>query len=273
MTARCRRQAPGLATIAALAGACLILAPLPARAQADPAIVTDRPSFTNSPRVVGARTVQIEAGVAGARNDLASGTATRATAPNLLVRLGMSRRLEVRIESEGWVRQSTGRSGQPATSAASDVALAAEYQFARADGVGADLAVIAGITLPTGGAFTSSGNADPFARLVWNRPVTGAVSLGGTLNWGRQSVFGDRVRTLDASLVLGHPLGGAWSVFWEGVVRHRDVDADTTTWLANAGVLRRLGAHLQVDAWVGRGLNDAADDWRAGTGVGWRFVR
>lgn len=234
-------------------------------------IVTDRPSFTNSPKVVGAKVVQIESGLAVGRDETADGTATRTSAPNTLVRLGMSSRVEFRLEMEGWIRASSGRPGREAESSASDLALAAEYQFARAEGLGVDLAVITGATLPTGGA-ASSGNADPFARLVWNRPL-GAASLGGTLNWSAPSANSQRVRALDASLVLGTPLWGTWSAFWEGVVRHQDVETDAATWLANAGVLRAFGSNVQLDAWVGRGLNDVAPDWRFGVGVGYRFTR
>lgn len=255
-----------------LVAAALVALAAPAVAQpATPVIVTDRPSFTNSPKVVGARMVQIEAGLAGLRDGTDMGTATRTSAPNTLVRLGMSARVEFRLEMEGWIRASSGRPGRDAESSASDLALAAEYQLARADGFGMDLAVIAGATLPTGGA-ASTGNADPFARLVWNRPL-GAASLGGTLNWSAPSANSERVRALDASLVLGTPLWGSWSAFWEGVVRHQDVDPGAATWLANAGVLRTVGANLQLDAWVGRGLNDTAPDWRFGVGVGYRFTR
>jgi Putative MetA-pathway of phenol degradation len=235
-------------------------------------IVTDRPSFTNSPVVVGDHVVQIETGLTGSRDDTGAGTATRTSAPNTLVRLGMSSRVEFRVEFEGWIRESSGRPGRDAVSSAADTALAVEYQFARAAGLGLDLAVIAGATVPTGGE-ASTGNADPFARLVWNRPLGAATSLGGTLNWSAPSAASARIRALDASLVLGTPLAGAWSAFWEGVVRHQDVGDNTTTWLVNAGVLARVGQRLQFDAWLGRGVNDVAPDWRFGAGVGYRFTR
>ncbi|MBL8135806.1 MAG: transporter [Acidobacteria bacterium] len=259
-------------TCSCLVAAALLALAASATAQpATPVIVTDRPSFTNSPKVVGARMVQIEAGVATARDGTDAGTATRTSAPNTLVRLGMSSRVEFRLEMEGWIRASSGRPGREPESSASDLALAAEYQFARAEGLGVDLAVIAGATLPTGGS-ASTGNADPFARFVWNRPL-GAASLGGTVNWSAPSADSERVRALDGSLVLGTPLRGAWSAFWEGVVRHQNVETDAATWLANAGVLRTFGSNLQLDAWVGRGLNDVAPDWRFGVGVGYRLRR
>ncbi len=263
-----RRALPG----GLLAAAVVLAGPGATAGQTLPPLVTDRPSFTSAPTVVGAGVVQIETGVTAERDSVGRETATRYSLPNTLVRMGMSRQVEFRIEAEGWIRTASGRAGRDAESSASDVALALEYQFASADRQGLDLAVIAGSSVPTGGA-ASSGNADPFVRLVWGRPVGSAASVGGTFNWSAPSADSQRTRALDASLVLGHPLWGAWSAFWEGVIQHRDVETDAATWLANGGVQRALGTNLQLDAWVGRGLNDVASDWRVGAGASWRFRR
>jgi len=255
--------------------AAAVLLAMPDATTAQPAespIVTDRPSFTSAPTVVGPRTVQVELGLTAARDSSGQGTATRTSAPNTLVRLGMTRRVEFRMEFEGWIRETSGRAGRDAVSSASDLALAAEYQVTRAAGQGVDLAVIAGVTLPTGGA-ASTGNADPFVRVVWNRPLAAATSVGGTLNWAAPSEDSERIRALDASLVVGTPLFGTWSAFWEGVVQHQDAADGTSAWLLNAGVLKGIGPNVQVDAWLGRGLTDLAADWRFGVGVSYRTRR
>lgn len=265
------------AAMAALAVAAAIAAvPWSAAAQTDAPINTDRPSFTSAPRVVGRGVVQIETGVVAGRDTVDDVTARTLTAPDALVRLGLTRRLELRAGMAGWIRADSGRPGQEATSSASDTAVALEYQLAFQEGAGLDLAVIAGTSVPTGGA-ASTGTIDPFVRLVWNRALGDAASLGGTLNWSRPTVSGpsarERLRTLEASLVLGHGLGGTWSAFWEAVGRHQDLDADATSWFANAGVLKTFSADWQADAWVGRGLNDVASDWAFGAGLSFRFRR
>jgi hypothetical protein len=265
----------GRPTVAVLWLAAALWPVRPAYAQSPPPINTDRPSFTSAPRVVGARVVQVETGLAVTRDTVDGLTASATTAPNALIRLGIDRRFEFRLEMAGWVRDDSGRPGAGARSSASDVAAAIEYQFAAQEGVGVDLALIAGTTLPTGGR-VSSGNADPFARFVWNRGLGGA-SLGGTVNWSLPSVPGpagrERLRTLEGSLVLGHGLGASWSAFWEAVVRHQDVDDDAVAWIGNAGVLKTFGPNLQIDAWFGRGLNTVAPDWSAGAGLSLRLHR
>jgi hypothetical protein len=256
--------------------ATLVWPPAAAQAQSPAPVNTDRPSFTSAPRVVGARVVQVETGLAVTRDAADEVTTSSTTAPNALIRLGIDRRFEFRLEMAGWVREDSGRPGTSARSSASDVAAALEYQFAAQEGAGIDLALIAGTTLPTGGR-VSSGNADPFARLVWNRSLRDSVSLGGTVNWSLPSVPGpagrERLRTLEGSLVLGHGLGGSWSAFWEMVGRHENRDSDAVTWFANAGVQRTLGPDWQADAWVGRGLNQVAPDWAGGLGLSVRFRR
>jgi hypothetical protein len=261
----------------ALAAICsCALVPPMAAAQSPSPINTDRPSFTNAPRVVGPGVIQIESGL-DVRRDTAdvpanAPTASAASAPNVLVRLGMTRSIELRAEMAGWVRTDSGRQGADARTSVSDVALAVEYQFASQDGLGIDLAVIAGATLPVGGR-VSSGAADPFTRLVWGRDLGRAASLGGTLNWSAPTTDSERLRTLDASLVFGHALMGPLSAFWEGVVRHEDLDDDPAIVLGNVGVLWALGADWQLDGWVGRGFTERAPDWRFGVGAAYRFRR
>lgn len=256
--------------------AALVVTPRPAAAQPGAPIATDRPSFTSAPRVVDPRVVQIETGIVAGRDRRDDLTATTLAVPDVLVRMGLHRRLELRVGTTGWIRQDSGRAGREATTSLADTSVALDYQLATQEGAGLDLALIGGTSVPTGGD-ASSGTVDPFARLVWNRALGGMASLGGTLNWSRPTVPGpaqrERLRTLEASLVLGHGLGGTWSAFWEAVGRHQDLEAGATSWFANAGVLKTLGDDWQADAWVGRGLNDVATDWAGGVGLSFRFRR
>ena len=42
-------------------------------------------------------------------------------------------------------------------------------------------------------------------------------------------------------------------------------------WTGNFGVLRAIGDDVQLDAFVGRGFNDAAADWAFGAGLSVRW--
>lgn len=263
-----------LASVAWLAVALVVaLVPaLPAGAQTDPPFVVERPSFSTPPEVVGRGFWQIEAGVAWARDAATDGDAlTTLTVPNSIVRLGVNRRLELRVATTGLV--STRLRDTRETSAA-DVEIGVKYQLASQAGAGLDLSIVPMISLPTGGA-TSSRNADPSVILTASRAL-GAAGLNLNLKWTAPSVGDDassRARALDWSAVLGFPLWRAWSAFVEGVARDVDTTDVPTQWIGNAGLGRQLGAHLLLDVYGGVGLNDAAPDWTLGAGLGWRFRR
>lgn len=245
----------------------------PALAQTAPFVV-ERPSFSTPPNVVGTGFWQIESGLGWDHDAPDDGDGTTIfTAPNTTLRLGVTRRIELRAATAGLVSVSVSDAGRRQTSAA-DTALGVKYQVAFQEGFGLDLAVVPMVSLPTGGA-ASSNNADPSVILSAARRFGGAL-LNGNVKWTRQS-YGDtaneRAQLLDWSLVLAHPLWGRWSAFWEGVASDSDLDDAATTFVGNAGLERQFGESLIVDVYGGVGLNDAAPNWRVGAGFGWRLRR
>lgn len=256
-----------------VAGAAILATaglPSPAAAQAPP-LAVERPSFSTPPEVVGPGFWQVEAGLAWERDAVGDDAVGTLTAPNVIVRLGMSRRLELRASTTGFVSLDGPRAR---TTSAADVEIGVKYQLTTETGRGVAVSLIPMVSLPTGGA-ASSGNADPSVILTIARSVN-AASLNGNLKWSAPSIGdarSERARVLDWSLVLGHPIRGPWSVFWEGVATDEDTPGVPTRWQANAGLGRQLGEHLLVDVYGGVGLNDAAPDWRLGAGFGWRVRR
>jgi outer membrane putative beta-barrel porin/alpha-amylase len=265
--------------VAAAGLVAVAIAPCAVGAQSGPPpLVTDRPSFTSAARVVGPRTIQIESGVAVTRDsidaDLLGPIAfTTLEVPHALLRAGLSRRLEVRAAMIGWIRTGSDAPAAEPSSSLSNVDLAAEYQFAVQDGLGADLAVIAGVSVPTRHFGVRDHTLDPFAQLVWSRDLTAAIDLGGMFAWSLPTSASHRREAFAGSVVFGHGLGGAWSAFWEGVGGNQQHDEGRVTWTGNVGVLRAIGDDLQLDAFYGRGLNQAAADWTVGAGVSVRFRR
>jgi hypothetical protein len=191
--------------------------------------------------------------------------------PNALLRVGLTPRLELRAAMTGWIRvTSNGPFAEPSSSL-STVDLAAEYQFATQAGLGADLAVIAGASVPTQHFGAGDNTVDPFAQFVWGRDLTATIDIGGMAAWSLPTSAGHRFESFSASVFFGHPLGGRWSAFWEAVAGYQDLDDDRVAWTGNFGVLRMIGHDVQLDAFVGRGLNRAAADWAVGAGVSFRF--
>jgi hypothetical protein len=257
----------------------LVLLPGVCGAQPDPpALVTDRPSFTSAARVVGTRTIQVESGVSVTRDRLETDAIgpiefTTLELPNALVRVGLTRRLELRAAMIGWIRTTIDRAFAEPASVLSTVDLAAEYQVAAQEGIGADLAVIAGVSVSTQDFAAGDHTIDPFAQFMWSRDLTGSVNVGGMFAWSLPSSAGHRLETFSGSVVFGHPLGGRWSAFWEAVGGNQDTEDAKLAWTGNFGVQLAVGDDVQFDAFVGRGLNEPAAGWAVGAGASDRFRR
>lgn len=243
-----------------------------AAAQSPAPLVTDRPDFTEAPVVVGPKFVQFETGVLWGREAVGTGSTRELSAPNLLLRLGMNDRLELRIGTPGLVRDRSARPKAEWRTSAANTDLGVKYQLAHQDGFGLDLAVIAQVSMPTGGG-TSSSNADPGVKFAWGRSL-GWASVTGNFNWSSATTPDDeRERVLEGSVSVGHALWGSWGAFWEGVVTTVDDSGAPSDWVINAGVTRVVGNSLQLDVHIGRGVNEAAQDWALGAGVSYRFRR
>jgi hypothetical protein len=267
-------RAPRLRIALATAAAAAI-AVAPAVAQSDPPpLITDRPSFTSAARVVGPRTLQIESGVSLTldQRDVDPVGAVEFSSlelPNALVRLGLTPRLELRAAMIGWIRSSNDAPfATGASSALSTVDLAAEVQIATQQRLGIDFAAIGGASVPTQQFGSGDNTVDPFAQLVWGRDLTPTIDIGGMVAWSLPSSAGHRLETFSSSAFFGHPLGGAWSAFWELVGGNQDIDDGRVAWTGNFGVTRAIGVDKQLDAVISRGL-----DWAFGAGFSIRFRR
>ena len=116
-----------------------------------PDMVTDRPDQTESAAVVPRGLLQVETGYLFARDGDVDGHAV----PGTLFRLGLGGRLELRIGHVGIVG-GAGRRG------AGERELGAKINLiARADGWRPELALLSGLSLPTGDHGFSSDGVDP----------------------------------------------------------------------------------------------------------------
>lgn len=237
-------------------------------AQSDvPELVTDRPDFTESSEVVGHGVVQIESGLTLEQTDE---TASQVTAPQVLVRVGIGSRFELRFAGDGFVSQSVDTpSGSVRTGGHSDAEIGAKFKFLDAKSAGVDMAVIPFMSLPMASDGFGTTGYDPGFKLTVARDLVKGFGLSG--NFNAASVTGETGRAWEreASLSLGHGLGGAWGAYWEMYGSLHD-GCDCTL---NAGVTRGFGNNLQVDVEVGRGVSGDAQDWFVGFGFAVRRLR
>lgn len=224
-------------------------------------LVTDRPDFTESSEVVGSGVVQIESGLTFEQTDE---TVRQVTAPQLLVRVGIGPRFELRFAGDGFVSQSVETPGGVERSGGhSDAEIGAKVKFFDAHTVGIDMAVIPFLSLATASDGFGTTGYDPGVKLTVARDLVRGFARSGNFNTAAVTGEASRAWEREASVSLAHGLGGPWGAYWETYGSFHDSDCDCTV---NTGVTRALGENGQVDVEVGRGVSGHAQDWFVGVG-------
>jgi hypothetical protein len=231
-----------------------------------PELETDRPDLTESSGVVGAGVWQLESGVLFQSDGLDRGTAHDVSAPNILLRMGIGSRLELRIGGEGFLGESLS-TGTGMSSGLSDLELGFKYRLLDQDRAGVDLAVIPIVSLPVGSSVFSSGSVDPTIKLTVARDLPYGFGIGSNVIVASITEDGARFTQTAVSASLGHALGRHWNGFWELYGASALSREGGRAWLFDTGVTHAFGERLQLDLSAGRGLTHDAPDWFIGAGM------
>jgi hypothetical protein len=232
-------------------------------------IATDRPDFTDAPDVVAPRTVQLEAGDTYGR---AGGERSNAIG-ELLFRIGVSRRLELRLEPGSYRRSDEGGGG-PGHGAHwgwDDAAVGFKLALREAppEGEGGHapaLGLEARTTLPVG----TVSAAEPEAKLAASWELGKRWSVGTNLDYAlRAGAEGGRIGEVAATASFERELGARLHGFAEGYAIHPAGAAGTQ--FVDTGLTLLLGPDAQLDARVGSGVGGNRRDYFVGVGLARRW--
>lgn len=261
---------------AALLTGCLAL-PAPSFAE-EPDLITDRPDQTESPQTVKPGSVQVEIG-ASLTTDKDGGVETETfSVPETLVRIGLTRRTELRV---GWsglqdVDTEIGR-----RSFSSDGAADAELGFKLAltdnDRPGTQVGLLLGTSVPVGDDQFTSDSWDLSTRLLVAHTLTDSIGLSynvGVETFTQDDGFDeDTVAAAIYTVTLGFGLTDTLGAFVE-IYGEIGLSADgKPQHLFDGGFTYLVRDNLQLDIVGGVGLSDPADDWFVGVGVSFRLPR
>jgi hypothetical protein len=239
-------------------------------------LVTDRPDQTESSAVVPPGLVQIEMGWTREVED--GDLHARSDAmPALLGRIGVARRLELRLGHDGY----TWESGfEPEAEGLGDAGIGVKVKlWDEGPGWRPDAALIAGTTLPTGEDGFSSERADPAFRFALSHTVSERVSVGYNLGaaWASAPDEAGTIRTessFEYTATVGFGLterfGSFIEVFGEAPLSSGAPDAGASL---DGGLTFLALPNAQLDAAAGVGLSDGASDWFYGLGASVRIPR
>ncbi len=222
-------------------------------------ITTDRPSFGDATVTVPSGHFLFESGYRYGHDE---GDSVH-NGPVLLLRSGLARNLELRLGWDGYVHSSNNRQGFGNTR------VGLKVQALREQGLTPNLVVIPEFVLPTGDKEVVADEVEPMVRMAWGHSLTPSTAISGNFNVAaRADTNSGRHRLVyAASLWMGFALSTRVSGYVEyfGIFRESGLGRDTHS--VDSGVAYLVSNRLQLDAFVGAGLNDAAQDVFAGAGI------
>ena len=228
----------------------------------------DRPDFSEGTGTIAPGHVQLESGYTHSRLEDLDGDALG----ELLIRIGMGERWEAQIDAGSYVRidgPGTDLSGREDPGVGIKLRLTGEAEELAPGQPAA--AIIVGTSIPAGDDELTADEWVPEAKLALDWALTSRFSLSANLGYAWQAEADDRFHQLSGSLSGGMSITDRLGAFVEYFgFSEEEMDGPSTDYL-DAGVSFLVFNDLSVDAYVGRGLNDADPDWFAGFGGAVRF--
>ena len=253
--------------------ALLSMAPPAIYADEAPPFSTDRPSQSDASSLVPQGYFQIEAGYTSAHDD-AIGTSTDSqSAPNLSLRYGLLKNLEVRFGWNGFIHNNPDPG--PVQDGSGDGQVSAKWHLWKESDRIPEVTLLAGTTLPLGENGISSERSDPFFRFLMTQSLPGRFSfssnLGVTWNTSASGIASkDTAADFIYTALLNYAVSPELDSFVEffGSIALEEKD-DRHGF--DAGIAWRIFPTVQVDLSGGLGLNDAAVDAFVSAGLSFRL--
>lgn len=242
--------------------------------QEEDVICTDRPNFTESPFTVGRGRIQFEVGFTRAsdRSDAARHEAD--SYPELLLRAGLvAEWLELRV-GLNYSRATDGDTDGTSTARGfNDTYVALKIALTEQEGWLPHTAILPQATLPTGSETMTEKIIKPGVNFLYTWDLNDDIAFCGSTQ-GNRAQNEDAVMyielaqsfSLECSLTDDFALFGEWFAF----IPTSDVDVDMQHYI-DTGVMYLVNDVFQLDARIGIGLNEAADDSFWGIGASYKY--
>src|SRR6478609_3273820 len=249
-----------------LLGLALVAAPLAAQ---EP-IATDRPDFVESSMTVGTKVFQLETSAATDWTTSA-GTTARVIATPTLLRYGISRTLELRLETDGFYRASVD--GVGSESGMADAALGIKWHAVDEAGARPAIAFLLHGDVPTGSAAFRGIGIRPSLRTVGEWALPGEFGLGVMPGIAYDPEGGEGQQwTALLGVTLGRPVSESLRFFVEYAAEQLPTSSNGgTIALVETGAAFLLTADTQLDLSYRHGVTSLAADHSIALGFSRRF--
>ena len=241
----------------------------------DEPLITDRPDFTESSVTVGRGVTQIEMGYSYAFDEEGNDSTKAHSYPQLLIRHGiLAEWLELRIVWSYADEDSITGGTRTRPDGSEDMQLGLKIALTPQECFLPEMALIPQMNIPTGSDEFTSDEVLPGLNWVYSWEVNDCLSIAGSTQGNRvlDETTGDAYLEWAQSMTLAFGLTdriGAYTE-WYAFFPH-SADTAVTQHYLNGGFTVLVSKDLQLDFFVGLGLNDDADDYFVGTGLSRRF--
>lgn len=255
-----------------LRASCLVacVALFGSRLAAQEAIVTDRPDYVESSDVVGKKVFQLETSAATDWTASAGLTARTVTTPTLF-RLGVTKNVELRLETDGYTRATL--TGASAVDGLSDAAVGIKWHLVDGAQRRPSVAVLIHGDLPSGStAFRGEGFRPSFRAVgEWDLPAGFGIGIMPGVVYD-VNALGEREWTSLFGVTVGHPITASTRFYVEYAAEQLPLKAtQPTTSFFDAGTAWVITRDLQVDLSARVGLSGEASDGSLAIGVSRRW--
>jgi len=219
-------------------------------------INADRPGIADSSSVVGPRIFQIEMGL-----ERDHGSDGRSLATPLLLRYGVSKSFEFRVEGDGYIHADGANGFAP-------LSIGAKYHFLEAPSLG----VIARVFVPSGSGAQRSHTTNGDVRLAADIDLGEKWSLNPNIGIASQDDGDGRFTSGLAAMTLQYSFSDRTNVFVDGAMQSPEEKRGTTSLVFDVGGAWVVGRNTQLDAYAGWGAHGAtAPNVFVGAGISRRF--
>lgn len=229
----------------------------PDSSQCEP-INPDRPGIADGSHVIGAGQLQIETGYAQERH-VDHGTRSRLSLVPALLRIGLTSRVEARLESNTFTSEhvSSPPGAVSSSTGLSPLFLGAKVVLYESAGDSAlSVATIVRVAPPSGTDEFRSQRATGDVRVVADWAFTPTLSLNPNLGWAQyEGDDGTRFGTALGALTLSWQPTAHWNPFVDVAYQSREEFGGTWAMIVDAGASYLVGCDLALDLSAGQNVH------------------
>ena len=237
-------------------------------------LISDRPDFTEASSCVGLRRVQVEMGYTYIRDNNNAVLRSAHSFPEVLLRGGMRAGwFEFRVGWNYGINLNRENVVSSIFDGGEDLYLGAKIALTEQDGWRPEMAILPQMNVPAGHKYLSSGEVEPGVNWLYGWDINEWLATGGSTQVNRarddaQVWFAEFAQSWTFNYKLTEKLGAytEWFAFFPA-----GSAVDLPQHYFNGGFTFLAHKNVQYDIRAGVGLNDAADDFFAGSGAVLRF--